>query len=975
MSSPNNQARRDFIKQSGGTALGLSLSSFVPGVGAGFVKEALAGQKTPTYANWEDIYRRMWKWDKVTWGSHTNQCWPTGCKFYVYTRNGIVWREEQTAHTDACNSDYVDYNPLGCQKGSAFHNTLYGEERLKYPLKRVGERGEGKWKRVSWDEATNDIADAILASYESQGPDGFVLDAPHTHAGAPAYAGGFRMTRLLGGVFIDTTGDIGDTYLGIRHTFGKQMIGYSADNLLDAEVIVLTCSNWSYTWPNGYHFVTEARYKGAEIVVVAPDFNPTSPACDIHVPVGVGCDAAFWLGVSKVIIDEKLYHADFIREQTDLPVLVRMDTGRFLSEADIEGPGKRDNQFYHFDTATRALHKSARGTLKLDYVPALEGTYEVTLHNGQPLKVQPVFDRLKVHLQEYTPEKASIKSHVPASVIREMGRKIATKRTCTYVGFTSAKNYHGDLMERSLLLAMGLTGNWGKPGTGFCFWAFPEDHFIYLALSDKTVDEGGLIDMAKASQAFAAKVRETDPDATDEICNIHEEQAISEEIGIVPPSFWLYYHCGYDKLFDNRDWSDPLFTKTFGERLNEGIAKGWWNKSHLRPAPDKTPQVLMLLSNNPLRRKRSGAKLYPEVLFPKLTMIFAMETRMSSSAMFADIVLPCAWYYEKHDLTMAMVGNPFFTYIDRAVEPPGECKEEWAAMAMIMKKVSERAKARGMTEFIDPAGHRRRYDELYERFTMRGQLLTNEDCLKEMTKVNVTTGVFPKGYTYEQLRKDGQVKIHGLGAGISAFASANEFSPKKPFFPLRWHVDDKKVFPTQTRRAQFYFDHEWYLEAGEALPVFKQPPNIGGNHPFAITGGHPRVSIHSTHLANAHLSRLHRGQPVVHVNDGDAAELGLQDGDMAVLYNDFAECEIMVRCAPNVQPKELIVYFWEAYQYKGWKPYDIFLIGMPKALLLARGYDQFSFFYNNGSPPPATDRGVRVSIRKAAADEQTRSAS
>ncbi len=959
---PHNENRREFIKQSSGIALGLSLSSLVPG--SGLVPEALAGKAAPGYVGWEDVYRRMWKWDKVTWGSHTNQCWPTGCKFYVYTRNGIVWREEQTAHTDACNSDYVDYNPLGCQKGSAFHNTLYGEERLKYPLKRVGERGEGKWKRVSWDEATEAIADSILDSYESQGPDGFVLDAPHTHAGAPAYAGGFRMTRVMGGVFIDTTGDIGDTYLGIRHTFGKQMIGYSADNLLDAELIIMTCSNWSYTFPNGYHFITEARYKGAEVVVIAPDFSPTTPACDLHVPVGVGCDAAFWLGVCQVIVAEKLYQSDFMREQTDLPLLLRMDNGRFLSERDVEGEGGRTNQFYHYDSATGVLRKASRGTLKLDITPALEGVYAVKLHNGEQVKVHPVFEQLKTHLQDYTPEQASTKSNVPASLIREMGRKVATMRTCNYIGFTSAKNYHGDLMERSLLLAMALSGNWGKPGTGFCFWAFPEDHFIFLALSDKTVDEGGMLDMLKTSQAFAAKVREEDPDATDEICNIYEERAISEEIGIVPPSFWLYNHCGYDKVFDNKAWSDGQFSGSFGERLKEAIDKGWWNKSHLRPAPGKTPQVLMLLSNNPLRRKRSGAKLYPEVLFPKLKMIFALETRMSSSAMFADIVLPCAWYYEKHDMTLAMVGNPFYTYIDRAVEPPGECKEEWAAIALILKKVSERASARGLTEFVDPGGRTRRYDELYERFTMRGQLLTNEDCLKQMAQVNELTGVFPKGYTYEKFKQEGQVKIHGLGAGISAYASANEFSPKKPFFPLRWHVDDKKVFPTETRRAQFYFDHEWYLEAGEALPAFKTPPLIGGDHPFAITGGHPRVSIHSTHLSNSHLSRLHRGQPVVHMNDGDARERGLEDGDMAVLFNDFADCEIMVRTAANVQPKELIVYFWEAYQYKGWKPYDIFLIGLPKALLLARGYEQFQFFYNNGSPPPATDRGVRVNIRK-----------
>ena len=86
MNSPDNEFRREFIKQTGGIALGLTLSSFAPA--PGFIGKAVAGEASSSYANWEDIYRRIWKWDKVTWGSHTNQCWPTGCKFYVYTRNG-----------------------------------------------------------------------------------------------------------------------------------------------------------------------------------------------------------------------------------------------------------------------------------------------------------------------------------------------------------------------------------------------------------------------------------------------------------------------------------------------------------------------------------------------------------------------------------------------------------------------------------------------------------------------------------------------------------------------------------------------------------------------------------------------------------------------------------------------------------------------------------------------------------------------
>ena len=199
--------------------------------------------------------------------------------------------------------------------------------------------------------------------------------------------------------------------------------------------------------------------------------------------------------------------------------------------------------------------------------------------------------------------------------------------------------------------------------------------------------------------------------------------------------------------------------------------------------------------------------------------------------------------------------------------------------------------------------------------------------------------------------------------GASRLAAATDFDPQRPFYSLAWHVDGKKVFPTHTRRAQFYIDHDWFLAAGEALPAHKAPPMIGGNHPFQITGGHPRVSIHSVHLSNSHLSRLHRGQPVVHMNPGDAEELGIKDGGMAKMFNDFAECEIMVKTAPNIQPKQCLVYMWEAYQYPGWKPFDGLLIGMPKALHLAGGYRQLGFWFFTGSPQPATDRGVRVSIR------------
>lgn len=968
-----NPGRRDLLKAGGAGVLCLSLSALAPAKERALLRNTFRPEAKPRYATWEDLYRTQWTWDKTAWGSHLNICWPTGCcLFHVYVRNGIVWREEQAARTVASSPEYPDYNPMGCQKGAAFNNNLYGDERVLYPLKRVGERGEGKWKRVSWDEATTDIADAILDAHIAGGTDTFVLDSPHHHCGSIGMAGAFRMNYLLDGVLPDTNVDVGDVYFGALQTFGKMQTGYSADNLMDAELIFMMCSNWSYTYPSAYHFLTEARYKGAEVAVIAPDYNPTMPAADIHVPVRVGADAAFWLGICQVMISEGIYHRDFVTEQTDLPLLVREDNGKFLSAADVEGGNAE--QFYWWDEEASGLRAASRRTLRVEGRPALEGSRDIVLRDGNSVRVRPVFDRLKEMLaHDYSLQEASLKSAVPVSLIRELGRKVATKRTCAYIGFTVGKHYHGDLMERSFHLAMALSGNWGKPGTGSVIATTPEEHVMGLVAMEKTFADGGFAELQHGEEQMVRAVMQRDPDANDELAGLAFSVSATKLVGFVTPSLWLYEHVGYKALYDNPALADPKTGKVYGDYLQEALAKDWWVKDSQRPKPGNDPQVLMLINHNPLRRKRGGMKMYPEHLFPKLKMIFTLETRMSTSAMFADIVLPCAWYYEKHEMTHATSGNPFYTFIDRAVEPPGECREEWAAMALIMQKIGERAAARGMTEFIDHFGMKHRYDELHSKFTIDGNLVTNLDCLQEQISILSHIGVMPKDYSYDRLREDGQVRIQGI-SGKPLLAAANEFSPTKPFYSLRWHTEDKKIFPTHTRRAQFYLDHDWYMEAGEALPVHKNAPPMGGDYPFLITGGHPRGSIHSTHLSNAHLSRLHRGQPVIHINDRDAAKLGIADGDAVEVYNDLGSSELMARVAPNVAPGQCIVYFWETYQYKGWKPYDTLLVGLPKGLHLAGGYEQFRYYMMNGGPQPATDRGVRVGLRLAGAGHQAEEA-
>ena len=136
-------------------ALGLSL------------KYAPAGAQNPAtlalpYGRWEDLMRQKWTWDRVVRGSRGINC--TGhCAFNVYVKNGIVWREEQQGEYGRSGDDTPDYGPRGCQKGLRQAKYMYGKQRVLYPMKREGARGEGKWERISWDQATSEIADKFIA--------------------------------------------------------------------------------------------------------------------------------------------------------------------------------------------------------------------------------------------------------------------------------------------------------------------------------------------------------------------------------------------------------------------------------------------------------------------------------------------------------------------------------------------------------------------------------------------------------------------------------------------------------------------------------------------------------------------------------------------------------------------------------------------------------------------------------------------
>ena len=913
---------------------------------------------------WADRYRSKWTWDAVTWGGHEVDCYPGGCPFRVYTKDGKILREEQSGTLSPVESGIPDNNPMGCQKGACWSHCHYSPDRVTKPLKRVGERGKGQFEEVSWDEALRDIAEAILDAIQEDGPESVLTLLTPEMGALPAR----QFANVLGTPTTDGNAEFQDFSPGYHLTWGLYNPTASMDDWFLADLTLIWHANPVYTNIQWYHYLAESRYNGGEVVTIAPDYSPSAIHADNYQPIRIGTDAALALAMCKVIVDAELYQKRFVQEQTDLPLLIRKDNGRFLRGSDVV-EGEREDQFYWWDTLTGTLTPAPRGTLATTGVdPALSGTYSVLLKDLTTVEVEPVFAKLRRHLEDYTPEKAGEICGIHPDNIRSLARKVATRKTKIFIGWNSGKYYHGDLMERSMALLLGLTGNWGKKGTGTRSWAIMGlDGQVFLSRKEAPGQEAaqkhisGIIAMRRL-------LAQEDPTLTTEmIQNLGAAMAV--ELGglgsATPPAFLWYHQYGYKERWNDPENNDPSMKRSFDEYVQEATEKGWWDDSYAKGYQQVAPRVLYEAGGNLLRRQRGGQKLLLEHLWPKLEMIVSVDYRMTTTGLYSDYILPAAQHYEKLGCSTRSVHHLNVVLCDRAAPPRDQALPDWEIGVRMVEKIEERAAARGMKSFTDARGNLRSLENLTAELTLNGALRDEEKRFDESIRDNAVYGLLPKGTTLETLREKGAIRWVGWGMVGHGQSQASTIRPDEVHNPLRWHTEDKVPYDTLVRRAQYYIDHEWFLEAGEELPTHKEPPNAGGaNRRFQMTSGHNRWSIHSMNLTNNIIQNTHRGEPFVFINDADAADLRVENGERVRLVSNDGDSLVQAKLSPSVRPGQVILYNgFEPYMHENWYSQADLESGHVKHLGFAAGYGHLKYRLFSWQPIPA-DRAVRVDVEK-----------
>ncbi len=741
------------------------------------------------------------------------------------------------------------WDPRCCQKGLALVRRFYGDRRCKRPLVRRGfiewveagfprdpetgavdakytRRGKDPFLPVSWNEAFALSAKAIIniartysgpegkARLSVQGYDPAMVEAT-SEAGTQVikFRGGmpplgmtrvFAQYRMANGMALldDKLRNTGpDKALGARgwdnyswHTdlppghpmvTGQQTVDFDLCNIERANLALIWGMNLITTKMPDAHWMTEARMKGTKIVVIAAEYSATANKGDEVIIVRPGTTPALALGIAQVLIEEDLYDADYIKANTDLPLLVRMDTGEHLRADDVFN----DYQFSDLKNNTVVLDENDKGPLihrqpgpvfsKMqreswgDYVlwdqkksrplainrdavgvhfaalgadPALEGSFDVTLASGERIVCRTVLDVTRELLDgSYRPNDVEKLTWAPATAIQGLAHQIAKNmdKTLFVMGMGPNQFFNNDLKDRAVFLVASLTRNIGKIGGNVGSFAGNYRASFFNGLPQYIGEDPFNIEPDPAKPAKTRMLWKPE--------SVH------------------YFNHG-DKIL----------------RVGKEILTG---KSHI---PTPTKAILVSNSNSLIGNVKGHYDTVVNVL-PKVEFVAINEWWWTASCEYSDIIFPVdSWAEFVYPDMSISVTNPFLYVFPTT------------PLRRIHDTRSDMEVAEGIADAIGRITGDSRHQD-YWKFVRNGGVRPYIQRILDHS--NAT-----RGYKIEELERQAE-------GGVPAILQTRTY-PKVG----AWEQgNESKPWYTKSGRLEFYRDEPEFMDSGENIVVHREP--------------------------------------------------------------------------------------------------------------------------------------------------------
>jgi anaerobic selenocysteine-containing dehydrogenase len=355
-----------------------------------------------------------------------------------------------------------------CVKGRAAPELVHGPERLLHPLRRTWPRGapDPGWERIGWDEALDWTAARLRAVAAEHGPEAvaFAITTPSGTAMSDGLAWLERLVRLYGSPNIVYAAELCSWHRDAvtAYTFGADI---GTPDLAHADCVLLWGHNPATSFLAMATAVAEATARGAALIVVDPRRAGLAHRARQWLRVRPGTDGALALGLAGVMLREGWYDAPFVRDWTTAPFLVRDDTGRFLTAADLGEPAAGRSWVAWDDAAGRpVVYTPDAGYARPVAAPRLRGAVACPTPAGA-VTCRPALECYAALCAEFPPARVEALTGVPAAQVVETARLLWARRPVAYFHWNGLEQHtNASQTVRAIALLYALTGCLDAPG-------------------------------------------------------------------------------------------------------------------------------------------------------------------------------------------------------------------------------------------------------------------------------------------------------------------------------------------------------------------------------------------------------------------------------------------------------------------------------------------------------------------------------
>ncbi len=757
LNHPGGISRRSLVKSSaiGGLALaagGISLP-FGMRSAAAAVADALSPENK----------------DKVVWGACSVNC-GSRCALRLHVRDEeVYWVETDNTGLD----QYGDHQVRACLRGRSIRRRINHPERLNYPMKRVGKRGEGKFERISWDEALEIVSHSLKQTVEKYGNEAVYINYSSGVVGgnitrsSPYASLVARLMNCYGG-FLSHYGTYSTAQIAcaMPYTYGSND-GNSTSDIENSKLVVLFGNNPAETRMSGggiTYYLEQARERSnARMIVIDPRYTDTAAGReDEWIPIRPGTDAALVAGLAHVMISENL---------VDQPFLDKYCVG--YDETTLPADAPRNGHYKAY-----ILGEGDDGT-------------------------------------EKTPQWASAITGIPADRIIKLAREIAgAKPAYIAQGWGPQRQANGELTSRAIAMLPILTGNVGINGGN----SGARESTYTITIERMPVLENPVKTQISCFSWTDAITR--GPEMTAKRDGVRGKEKLD-----VPIKF-IWNYAGNTIINQHSDI----------------------NKTHAILQDDK-----------------------------QCEMIVVIENFMTSSAKYADILLPDLMTVEQEDIIPNdYAGNMgYLIFIQPATAPKFERKPIYWMMSEVAKRLGD-----GVHQaFTEGRTQREWLQYLYAKMLAKDPALPAYEDLRAM-------GIYkrkdPAGHfvAYKKFREDPQANPLKTPSG-----KIEIYSSKLAGIAASWELEkDETISPLPVYASTF---EGWDSPQRSEFPL-------------QLFGFHYKSRTHSTYGNIDVLQAAARQE--VWINPLDAKRRGIANGDKVSVFNGRGEVHIEAKVTPRIMP-------------------------------------------------------------------------